>query len=143
MTGKDDTDTMFLQVKEANESVLSAFGGLAKSRFRNHGRRVVEGQRLMQASSDIFLGWQRAAGFDTTMDVPGLALYASVCGWALALGHARAGDRIAMDAYLGTSDTFDKALVSFAVAYADQNDADYAAFMKAIASGRIRAASGY
>jgi hypothetical protein len=113
----------------------------------------------MQAASDIFLGWDRAGdGHDyyvrqlrdmkasadlTTMDAPGLSLYAAVCAWALALGHARGGDRVAMDAYLGTGDAFDKALVSFAVAYADQNDADYAAFTKAISSGRIRAASGY
>jgi uncharacterized protein (DUF2252 family) len=158
MTGRDDDDPMFLQVKEANPSVLSAFGGLPKTRYRNHGRRVVEGQRLTQAASDIFLGWDRQGSHDfyvrqlrdmkgsadlTTMDAPGLSLYAGVCAWALALGHARAGDRVAMNSYLGAGDTFDQALVSFAVAYADQNEADYAAFTQAIKSGRIRAASGY
>jgi len=159
MTGRDDSDPLFLQVKEANSSVLSSYGGLTRSRYRNHGRRVVEGQRLMQASSDIFLGWGRGPdGFDyyvrqlrdmkgsadlTTMDAPGLSLYAGVCAWALGLGHARAGDRVALSSYLGVGDTFDKALVSFAISYADQNASDYDKFKKAISGGRIRAASGY
>jgi uncharacterized protein (DUF2252 family) len=159
MTGRDDDDAIFLQVKEAGPSVLSQYGGLPRTRYRNHGRRVVEGQRLMQASSDIFLGWDRSPeGIDyyvrqlrdmkgsadlTTMDAPGFALYAAVCAWALALGHARGGDTVAMNAYLGSGDAFDKALVSFAIAYADQNEADYDAFTAAIKSGRIRAATGY
>jgi uncharacterized protein (DUF2252 family) len=159
MADTDDTDTMFLQFKQAEHSVLASYGGLAPSPYTNHGRRVVEGQRLMQAASDIFLGWGTGPdGVDyyvrqlrdmkvsadlTTMDEPGLSLYASVCAWALALGHARAGDRIALSSYLGTRDTFDTALVSFATAYADQNEADYETFMKAVKSGRIRAATGY
>ena len=159
MTGRDDADPLFLQIKEAGTSVLATYGGLPRNRYRNHGRRVVEGQRIMQASSDIFLGWDRGPdGSDyyvrqlrdmkgtadlTTMDAQGLTLYAGVCAWALGLGHARAGDRVAMDAYLGTSDTFDKALVSFAIDYADQNETDYKLFKQAISSGRIRAASGY
>ena len=158
MRGRDESDPLFLQVKEAEESVLSRFVGASK--FANEGQRVVAGQRLMQASSDIFLGWQRIeAGLDgQTRDfyvrqlrdwkfsldiealVPrGMRLYGELCGWTLARAHARSGDRIAIGAYLGGSDVFDQAITQFAAAYADQNERDYHALATAAASGRISA----
>ena len=156
MLGRDDADPLFLQVKEAETSVLSRFVGASK--FTNQGQRVVAGQRLMQASSDIFLGWQRTeAGLDgkprdfyvrqlrdwklsadiETMVPGGLRLYGALCGWTLARAHARSGDRIAIAAYLGGSDVFDRAVTQFAAAYADQNERDHQSLLDAVASGRI------
>jgi uncharacterized protein (DUF2252 family) len=161
MLGRDESDPLFLQVKEAEESVLSRFIGASK--YANQGQRVVAGQRLMQASSDIFLGWQRTeAGLDghqrdfyvrqlrdwkfsldiETMVPRGMALYGQLCGWTLARAHARSGDRIAIAAYLGGSDVFDQAIARFAAAYADQNERDYDALRAAVASGRISAEQG-
>jgi len=158
MLGRHDTDPLFLQVKEAGESVLSQFAGASK--YANQGQRVVAGQRLMQASSDIFLGWQRIeAGLDGqardfyvrqlrdwkfSLDIEvmvprGMGLYGELCGWTLARAHARSGDRIAIAAYLGGSDAFDQAITRFAGAYADQNEIDHQALLGAIASGRIPA----
>jgi uncharacterized protein (DUF2252 family) len=160
MLGRDETDPLFLQVKEAEESVLERFAG--KSTYANHGQRVVAGQRLMQATSDIFLGWDRVTGIDgvqrdyyfrqfrdwkgsleiESMLPVGLALYARLCGGTLARAHARSGDRIAIAAYLGKSDAFDRAIAEFSVAYADQNDRDYRAMQSAIESGRLSAETG-
>ena len=157
LLGRDDQDALFLQFKEAQASVLERFAG--KSRHANEGERVVSGQRLMQASSDIFLGWQRSTGSDGvrrdfyvrqlqdwkgSFDIDeavakGLALYGRTCGWTLARAHARSGDRIAIAAYLGRGDRFDCALAEFAEAYADQNERDYAALAEAVESGRIAA----
>jgi uncharacterized protein (DUF2252 family) len=158
LLGRHDTDPLFLQVKEAEESVLSRFAGA--SRYANQGQRVVAGQRLMQASSDIFLGWQRIeAGLDGqardfyvrqlrdwkfSIDIEamvprGMSLYGELCGWTLARAHARSGDRIAIAAYLGGSDAFDQAITHFASAYADQNETDHQALVDAAASGRITA----
>jgi uncharacterized protein (DUF2252 family) len=159
--GRDTADPLFLQVKEAEKSVLSRFVGASK--YPNQGQRVVAGQRLMQAASDIFLGWQRIqAGldgvsrdfyvrqlrdwklsFDIGNMVPaGMRAYGEVCGWTLARAHARSGDRIAIGAYLGTSDVFDRAIADFASAYADQNERDHQALAQAAASGRITAEHG-
>jgi uncharacterized protein (DUF2252 family) len=144
LLGKDDSDPLFLQIKEAEESVLEPQSG--KSGYATHGQRVVEGQRLLQAASDILLGWVRTKGLDgigrdfyvrqlwdwklsadiDTMPAEVLGIYAQLCGWTLARGHARSGDRIAIAAYLGSSDVFDKAIADFASAYADQNEHDYA-----------------
>jgi uncharacterized protein (DUF2252 family) len=161
MLGRDEADPLFLQVKEAEASVLSRFVGTSK--HANQGQRVVAGQRLMQASSDIFLGWQRIeAGLDDRQrdfyvrqlrdwkfSVPiellrpeGLQLYAALCGWTLARAHARSGDRIAIASYLGGSDVFDRAIARFAVAYADQNERDYQDLTDAVKSGRITAEHG-
>ena len=161
MLGRDESDPLFLQVKEAEESVLSHFIGTTK--FANQGQRVVAGQRLMQASSDIFLGWQRIeAGLDgrqrdfyvrqlrdwkLSLDIEdmiprGMRLYGALCGWTLARAHARSGDRIAIAAYLGGSDVFDQAIAQFADAYADQNERDHQALVDAVASGRIIAERG-
>jgi uncharacterized protein (DUF2252 family) len=158
--GRDSNDPLFLQAKEAEASVLEAFVG--KSRHANHGERVVAGQHLMQAASDIFLGWQRVEGldginrdyyirqlrdwkgsFEIDGAIPkGLAVYAGVCAQALARAHARSGDRIAIASYLGGSSVFDEALVEFAEIYADQNERDYDELQKAVESGRIRAETG-
>jgi uncharacterized protein (DUF2252 family) len=161
LLGRDDGDPLFLQVKETGPSVLEPL--LGRSRFRNHGQRVVEGQRLMQAASDIFLGWIRnPAGLDgvqrdfyvrqlwdwkTSVDTEtilprGLELYAQACGWTLARAHARSGDRIAIATYLGKGDVFDRAVANFAVAYADQNERDYATLVEATRDGRIEAKEG-
>jgi uncharacterized protein (DUF2252 family) len=156
LTGADDGDPLFLQAKEAQASVLEPYAGA--SRYRNHGRRVVEGQRLMQAASDIFLGWCPAVGLEGRRDFyvrqlwdwkrsaeverlspPAMETYARICGWTLARAHARSGDRIAIAAYLGSSDSFDRALAGFAEAYADQNEHDHAALVGAIDSGRLTA----
>jgi uncharacterized protein (DUF2252 family) len=155
LAGHDADDPLFLQVKEAGESVLEA--KLPKSGFAQHGQRVVVGQELMQAASDIALGWVRGpAGYDFYVrqlrDMKGsaeienmgprqLSLWAEACGWALARAHARSGDAVALAAYLGSSDAFDRAVVTFAEAYANQNERDYAAFLAAIKSGRIVAAT--
>jgi uncharacterized protein (DUF2252 family) len=161
MFGRDEQDSMILQVKEAQRSVLATFAGA--SRYANEGQRVVAGQRLMQATSDIFLGWQRnPAGLDgvardfyvrqlrdwkfsadiETMLPAGLRIYAELCGWTLARAHARSGDRIAIAAYLGGGDVFDQAIARFAAAYADQTERDHAALAAAAASGRITVESG-
>src|SRR6266542_4794403 len=161
MLGRDESDPLFLQVKEAERSVLSRFVGA--SRHNNQGQRVVAGQRLMQAASDIFLGWQRTeAGLDgkqrdfyvrqlrdwkfsvdiETMIPRGLRMYGELCGWTLARAHARSGDRIAIAAYLGGSDAFDRAITEFASAYADQNERDHQALVDAVAAGKITAERG-
>jgi len=141
--GRDDQDPLFLQIKQAEASVLAAYAG--RSGYANHGQRVVEGQRLLQAASDTLLGWLHADGLDgvgrdfyvrqlwdwklsaviETMTPEMLSIYAQLCGWTLARGHARSGDRIAISAYLGNSDTFDRAIADFASAYADQNVLDH------------------
>jgi uncharacterized protein (DUF2252 family) len=158
--GDDDVDPLFLQAKEAGPSVLEEFVGA--SEFENSGQRVVVGQRLMQAVSDIFLGWVRMDGLDgqtrdfylrqlrdwkgsaeiETMIPKGMQAYGEVCGWTLARAHARSGDRIALAAYLGNSDAFDVAIEAFACAYADQNERDHQQLVQAIASGRIAAEAG-
>ena len=160
MLGRDEGDPLFLQLKEAQPSVLEPF--LGKSAFNNHGQRVVEGQRLTQAASDIMLGWIRLTGFDgesrdfymrqlwdgkgsaviETMNPPSMTMYAQLCGQALAKAHARSGDAIAIASYLGAGDSFDRALASFAEAYADQNERDYDALREAVASGRLEAKAG-
>ena len=160
LLGRDGDDPLFLQFKEAQPSVLEPF--LGTSGFANHGQRVVEGQRLMQATSDIMLGWIRTTGLDGAKrdyyvrqlwDAKGSALveamkpsamemYAQVCGWTLARAHARSGDAIAIASYLGSGDAFDRALASFAECYADQNERDYAALQDAVATGRVAAETG-
>jgi uncharacterized protein (DUF2252 family) len=160
MLGRDGDDPLFLQFKEAEASVLEPF--LGKSEFANHGQRVVEGQRLTQAASDIMLGWIRTEGVDgvsrdfyvrqlwdakgsaiiEAMDPRAMTLYARACGAELARAHARSGDGIAIAGYLGTSDVFDRSLATFAEAYADQNERDYEALQAAVASGRVEAATG-
>jgi uncharacterized protein (DUF2252 family) len=158
LLGRDDGDPLFLQVKEAQRSVLEPY--LGRSKYPNHGRRVVGGQRLMQSASDIFLGWNRTVGIDgverdfyirqlwdwkASLDVEsvkpaGLAIYAGICGETLARSHARSGDRVAIASYLGKSDAFDRALAEFAVAYAERTERDHAALVAAIESGRLTAA---
>ncbi len=160
MLGRDEHDPLFLQLKEAQASVLEPF--LGKSTFAKHGQRVVEGQRLMQAASDILLGWIRVEGIDgvsrdfylrqlwdgkgsalvEAMDERTMTLYAQLCGQALAKAHARSGDAIAMASYLGAGDRFDRSLASFAEAYADQNECDYLALQEAVSSGRVAAETG-
>jgi uncharacterized protein (DUF2252 family) len=150
MLGRDDADPLVLQVKEAEASVLESHAG--RSGFANHGQRVVEGQRLLQAASDILLGWIRTPGVDGVdrdfyvrqlwdgkfsaeiegMSLSALDVYAGLCGWTLARGHARSGDRVAIASYLGTNDAFERAMVGFSTAYADQNERDYAAVAAAL-----------
>jgi uncharacterized protein (DUF2252 family) len=158
--GPRHDDVLFLQAKEAEASVLERF--TKKSQYTNHGARVVAGQRLMQASSDIMLGWQRSTGIDgvprdyyvrqlqdwkgsidTEGAIPeGMKVYGELCAHTLARGHARSGDRIAIASYLGNNATFDKALARFAESYADQNERDYEAFAAACKSGRLHAEEG-
>ena len=160
LEGRDQSDPLFLQAKEAQASVLERFVG--KSAHATCGERVVAGQHLMQASSDIFLGWERTDGIDGvrrdfyirqlkdwkgSVDpdrlVPdAMAAYARVCGWTLARAHARSGDRIAIAAYLGTSPAFDRAIASFAESYAEQNQRDYDTLQKAVKDGRVQAETG-
>ncbi len=160
MLGRDHNDPLFLQTKEAQASVLERFA--RQSTYRHHGQRVVAGQRLMQAATDIFLGWIRIKGLDgVTRDyyvrqfhdwkgsadvdnllVPGATLYARICGATLARAHARWGDRIAIASYLGKGDAFDRAIAGFSAAYADQNEKDYEAFAAAVKSGRLTARTG-
>ncbi|TML30743.1 MAG: DUF2252 domain-containing protein [Actinobacteria bacterium] len=160
LMGRDGRDPLFLQAKEAQTSVLEPF--VSRSSFRNHGRRVVEGQRLLQPASDVLLGWTRAAEVDArerdyyirqlwdwkvsadiyALDADQLELYGRLCGATLARGHARSGDRIAIDAYLGSGKSFDEAVADFAETYADQNERDHAALLEAIASGRVQAEPG-
>jgi uncharacterized protein (DUF2252 family) len=157
LQGRDQDDPLFLQVKEATRSVLEDH--LPKSRYRQHGERVVQGQRMMQAASDIFLGWTK--GLDVTrhfywrqlrdmkgsaeveaMTPLGLGFYAGVCGWTLARAHARSGDPVAIAEYLGEDDQFDRSITNFSKRYADQNERDYQAFAEAIRSGRLQALEG-
>jgi len=158
--GRDDDDPLMLQFKEAQPSVLERF--LRKSAFPNHGQRVVEGQRLMQAASDTMLGWIRTPDADgeerdfyvrqlwdskasavvDEMEPRTMAVYAKLCGKVLARAHARSGDAIAIASYLGTGAVFDRALEAFAEAYADQNERDHETLRAAAAAGRITATSG-
>jgi len=161
LLGTDDHDPLFLQIKEAQRSVLEEFVG--KSEYQNCGQRVVAGQRLMQATSDIFLGWEHvSAGFDgeerdyyvrqlkdwkgsfafEALSPMGAAAYGRACGWTLARAHARFGDRIALAGYLGRGDVFDEATAAFAETYADQNQRDYDLLKQAARSGRITAETG-
>jgi uncharacterized protein (DUF2252 family) len=153
LEGRDEQDPLFLQIKEAGPSALQAF--VPASPYGNHGERVVQGQRLMQASSDIFLGWSPSTGghdyywrqlrdwkrsFDVDdADEKDLRRYAQLCGWTLARSHARSGDPVAIDGYLGSSSTFDEAITEFAYSYADQNESDYRAFADAIDRGDLEA----
>jgi uncharacterized protein (DUF2252 family) len=160
MLGRDNQDPLFLQAKEAQASVLEPF--LGKSKHANHGQRVVAGQRLMQAASDVMLGWIRTDGIDgvsrdfyvrqlwdgkgsalvDVMEPSALTLYARLCGWTLARAHARSGDAAAIAGYLGSNDRFDQAVAAFAERYADQNEADYAALKNAVDTGRVTAEVG-
>ena len=151
MAGK--RDPLFLQFKEARASVLDPYAG--KSRYGNHGERVVTGQRMLQSASDIFLGWTRddeghdyyfrqLSDMKMTIDVEHMSKqdwieYVGLCGWALARAHARTGDAARIAGYLGKNDAFDQAIAKFAVAYADQTERDYAEFGTAISAGRLPA----
>jgi uncharacterized protein (DUF2252 family) len=158
MDAADGVEPLFLQAKEAEPSVLAEYAG--RSQYTNQGERAVAGQHLMQAESDIFLGWTRVANpldkvdrdfyvrqlKDWKFSVPieqmvpgGMTLYAQLCGWTLARAHARSGDRVALAAYLGGSDKFDQAIADFAETYADQNERDYAALKTAVKEGRAEA----
>jgi uncharacterized protein (DUF2252 family) len=158
--GRDEQDPLFLQMKEAGPSVLEPFAGA--SEFSNHGHRVVAGQRLTQAASDVLLGWLTVEGIDgkkrdfyvrqlwdgkgsaeiETMTAPTMATYAGLCGWSLARAHARTGDRRAIASYLGHSDKFDHAIAEFSEAYADQNEADYKVVIGAERAGTLKVESG-
>ena len=157
LQGRDAQDPLFLQIKEATASVLEAY--LPKSRYGQHGARVVHGQRMMQSASDIYLGWTK--GIDVNRHfywrqlrdmkgsivveemIPlGLTFYARTCGWTMARAHARSGDPVAIAAYLGASDAFDKSITDFSQRYADQNEQDYEDFVKAVKSGRLQAVEG-
>ncbi len=159
--GRDQGDPLFLQMKEAQPSVLEEFAG--KSEFTNHGERVVTGQRLMQAVSDIFLGWVHVkAGIDGTprdfygrqlrdwkgsvevgqQNPQAMTAYGRLCGWTLARAHARGGDRVAIASYLGGGNSFDRAIVEFSKAYAHQNELDYARLAAAAKDGTIEAQTG-
>jgi len=160
MVGSDQADPLFLQLKEAQDSVLAPFAGA--SEFRNQGQRVVEGQRLMQAASDILLGWYQTAGIDGTprdfyvrqlwdwklsadldrMAPSTMRIYGQACAWTLARAHARSGDRVAIASYLGSGPRFETAVAEFAEAYADQNQRDYRALTDAIQAGRVIAQEG-
>ncbi len=160
MMGVDERDPLILQAKEAQPSVLERFVG--RSAYENHGQRVVVGQRLMQTASDIFLGWQRVKDIDgqrrdyyirqlhdwkgsahvDTLRVPAAIRYARMCGATLARAHARSGDWIAIAAYLGKSDRFERAIADFATAYADQNERDFEELVRAVRSGQISARTG-
>jgi uncharacterized protein (DUF2252 family) len=155
--GADERDPLLMQIKEAEASVLERFVG--KSAYPNHGERVVAGQRLMQSASDLLLGWGRLGGIDGAerdfymrqlrdwkgsfvvddMLPAGMSLYGRMCGFALARAHARSGDRVAIASYLGKSDRFDQAIADFAAAYAELNDKDHEALVRAIRAGRIAA----
>jgi uncharacterized protein (DUF2252 family) len=160
LVGRDEDDPLFLQFKEADASVLEPYAGA--SRYENHGERVVRGQRLMQAASDIFLGWLPTVGLDgrprdfygrqlwdgkrsidvESLNEEGFEIYARACGFTLARAHARSGDRIAIASYLGSGDAFDRAMSEFAELYADQAERDHAALAEAARSGRITAVEG-
>ena len=157
LQGRDAHDPLFLQIKEATASVLEEH--LGKSTYRQHGERVVQGQRMMQAASDIYLGWTK--GLDVrrhyywrqlrdmkgsieaeTLLPVGLSFYGRTCGWTLARAHARSGDPVAIAEYLGASDAFDRSITDFSLAYADQNEQDYQEFVNAVKSGRLQALEG-
>jgi uncharacterized protein (DUF2252 family) len=157
LQGRDVRDPLFLQIKEATASVLEPH--LGKSKYRQHGERVVQGQRMMQASSDIFLGWTK--GLDVrrhfywrqlrdmkgsavveSMVPLGLSFYARICGWTMARAHARSGDPVAIAEYLGASDAFDRSITDFSLAYANQNEQDFRQFVDAVQSGRLQALEG-
>jgi uncharacterized protein (DUF2252 family) len=160
LLGRDESDPLFLQIKEAGPSVLEPFAGA--SRFAHHGERVVAGQRLTQAAGDILLGWMTVDGPDgkrrdfyvrqlwdgkgsvdvEAMDAPTMITYGRLCGWTLARAHARTGDRAAIAAYLGKGDKFDRAIAEFSQAYADQNQADYDELIEAERSGDLKVESG-
>jgi len=160
LIGRDESDPLLLQIKEAPPSVHAEFVG--PSRYQNQGHRVVAGQRLMQQASDIFLGWQRTAGIDgmardfyfrqlkdwkgsleiQELRPEGLKIYGEVCAWSLARAHARSGDRIAIDGYLGSSPAFEEAVADFAETYADVNAGDHGLLAAAAATGRVPVAAG-
>jgi uncharacterized protein (DUF2252 family) len=160
LLGRDESDPLFLQVKQAEASVLEPFAGA--SHFDRHGQRVVVGQRLMQATGDVLLGWLTGEGLDgvrrdfyvrqlwdgkgsaeiESMRPEAMTAYAGLCGWSLARAHARTGDRIAIAAYLGKGDVFDRAIAEFSEAYADQNEADYQALLSAERSGQLTVERG-
>ena len=160
MLGRDDGDPLFLQAKEAQTSVLEPF--LGKSKYANHGQRVVHGQRLMQSTSDIMLGWVsstdpagvsrdfyirqlwdgKGSALVDTMKPSAMTAYAGLCGWTLARAHARSGDAVAIASYLGSGDSFDRAMALFAESYADQNEADYAVLKQAVDEGKIASEVG-
>jgi uncharacterized protein (DUF2252 family) len=158
LQGRDQNDPLFLQVKEATASVLE--GHLPKSRHKQHGARVVYGQRMLQAASDIYLGWGRGridanrhyywrqlrdmkGSADVEAMTPiGLEFYADICGWTLARAHARSGDPIAIAEYLGDDDEFDRSITDFSKRYADQNERDYQALADAVRSGRLASVEG-
>lgn len=160
LVGRDDNDPLFLQIKEAQESVLEPY--VDRSKYEQRGERVVNGQRLIQSTTDILLGWERIAAIDDTprdyyvrqlwdwkmsvevetMTPPVLAFYGQMCAWTLAQAHARSGDQIAIAAYLGKNDRFDRAIAEFSVTYANQNERDYSALVGAVKSGRIKAEVG-
>jgi uncharacterized protein (DUF2252 family) len=157
LQGRDPQDPLFLQVKEATRSVLEDH--LPKSKFQNPGERVVQGQRMMQAASDIYLGWtkgvqadrhyywrqlrdMKASALVDTMSAPVLEMYAGLCGWTLARAHARSGDPVAIAEYLGGNDDFDRSITDFSQRYADQNELDYQALVDAIKTGKVPAVEG-
>jgi hypothetical protein len=157
LQGRDSQDPLFLQVKEATASVLEDH--LPKSRYKQHGERVVQGQRMMQAASDIFLGWTRGvdvkrnfywrqlrdmkgSALVEAMSPLGLTFYARICGWTLARAHARSGDPVAISEYLGGDDEFDRSITNFSERYADQNELDFQEFVSAVRSGRLEALQG-
>ena len=157
LQGRDAHDPLFLQIKEATASVLEKY--LPKSRYKEPGERVVQGQRMMQAASDIFLGWtagaqagrhlywrqlrdMKGSAVVEAMIPTGLTFYARICGWTLARAHARSGDPVALAQYLGDGDAFDRSVTDFSARYADQNEQDFQAFVKAVRSGRLQAVEG-
>jgi len=160
LVGREGKDPLVLQAKEAQASVLEPY--LGASEFENHGERVVRGQRISQAASDIFLSWQRSEGLDgnehdfyvrqlwdwkasadlSTLSESGLHAYTRACGWSLARAHARSGDRLAIAAYLGAGSGFDQAIARFSTAYADQNERDHQHLADAVATGELAAQSG-
>ena len=160
LTGREGLDPLMLQAKEAQPSVLEPY--LGASEFENHGERVVRGQRMSQAASDIFLSWQRSEGLEggehdfyvrqlwdwkasadlSRLSEDGLHAYTRACGWSLARAHARSGDRLAIAAYMGAGTVFDEAIASFSAAYADQNERDHRRLAEAVAAGEIAAEHG-
>jgi len=157
LQGRDAQDPLFLQIKEATASVLEPY--VRKSRYRQHGERVVQGQRMMQAASDIYLGWtkgldvrrnfywrqlrdMKGSAIVEEMRPLGLTYYAQICGWTLARAHARSGDPVAIAEYLGETDAFDQSITDFSERYAEQNERDYQAFVNAVTSGRLEAVAG-
>jgi hypothetical protein len=155
LRGNSDQDPLFLQIKEASASVLEPYAG--KSNYRNHGERIVQGRHVTQASSDIFLGWGRLEKVDfyvrqlrdmkvsvevSLLNRSRMNFYAELCGGVLARAHARSGDAARIAGYLGNGDSFDKAIVAFGAAYADQTERDHSALLAAIKSGKIVAQAG-